>query len=155
MRMKAWVALCTFMVVGCGAGVEGALEDAPPQDSSSAEALEPGQVEMMKIPPDEDDPLCGPEDEYYYETTSYSSQQSYLWQCQGYAYPGGPFVRCNTYKVCQVEDVYMNYGLCVGDVLYGYRRLKSSTVTTNCYNTSINAATGMACPNPLYGGYCY
>ncbi len=110
----------------------------------------PGVQPKYILPPEEG---CNADDEYYYETTSYSSVQTYLWHCVGYD-SFNQYTECDTYKVCQVKKIYAHAGICDDGTLYTYTYLKSSTVTNNCYNVSY-ATTGGMCPPVLFGGFCY
>jgi hypothetical protein len=138
MKKTSAFLLCTLGMIGCGGPVEDSLEAEPLAAESNA--IEVG---------------CSRADERRYETTSYTTQEQYLWQCQGQATAGGPTIHCNTYKVCQVENVYVHSTVCSGGILSYYTTLKSSTVTANCYNRAVNVATGGACAPVLYGAVCY
>lgn len=136
-----------LMVILAAAGVgcnPPDTDDEMEQDSLSA-------VEQKMAPPA--DSGCSADDEYYYETTSYTSSQTYLWHCVGYD-SWGNYTECDTYQVCKVQNIYANVGLCVDDLLYGYKYLKSSTTVPPCANVSYSVSGG-ACPVPLYSGFCY
>jgi len=117
---------------------------APEEEEESSGVVE------RKVP--EKDPGCTPDDEYNYLTTSYSSEETYLWRCSGFGVDNLYHV-LDVFKKCKVKQVYANVGICSDGRLYNYYNLKSETTTNACWVVSKPIVGGFY-NGPLYGGYC-
>ncbi len=116
------------------------------------EEEESSGVVERKVPAE--DLECTKDDDYYYETISYSSENRYLKTCVGYSPPYSTYTKCSVYNVWQVKNVYAVVGFCSEGVFVQKKYLKSANKTFTGYTVAADSTTGFYCP-PLFGGFCY